>query len=197
MLNTFFVAVVAVSAVWIYLDATKNKIGKISYARSLFNISAGAWGVVTFGLWIIAFPAYLIKRNDLIRKAKENPIEVKNRGGKAAALLIIGGLWVLISLDGIEPSPEAQAEECINSHAVTLAQQYTDEDYSSEVMGYSDTKILRSPKKSGYHLLDFNVRLLIKAESGGYSQQENISVKGFKCFHDNTKYEDWKLNKNS
>ena len=28
MLNSIIIAVVAVSAVWVYLDATKNKIGK-------------------------------------------------------------------------------------------------------------------------------------------------------------------------
>lgn len=101
MLNAIIIAVVAVSAVWVYLDATKNKIGKIPDGKGMFNMSAGAWSVVTLLLWIIGLPAYLIKRGDLIEKAKENPIEVKGRGGKAAALSIIGGLWVLMSVGGI------------------------------------------------------------------------------------------------
>ncbi|MBL3527062.1 MAG: hypothetical protein JMN29_05125 [gamma proteobacterium endosymbiont of Lamellibrachia anaximandri] len=101
MLNAIIIAVVAVSAVWVYLDATKNKIGKIPDGKGMFNMSAGAWGVVTLLLWIIGLPAYLIKRGDLIEKAKENPIEVKGRGGKAAALSIIGGLWVLMSVGGV------------------------------------------------------------------------------------------------
>lgn len=96
----------------------------------------------------------------------------------------------------LAPSPEEQAEECISNHAVTLAQQYTNDKVSSEVMGYSDTKILSSPKNSGYHLLDFNVRLLMSANSGNYSQQENIPVKGFKCFYDNSKFDEWKKNNN-
>lgn len=104
MLNAIIIAVVAVSAVWVYLDATKNKIGKIPDGKGMFNMSAGAWGVVTLLLWIIGFPAYLIKRGDLIEKAKENPIEVKGRGGKAAALSIIGGLWVLMSVGGADLS---------------------------------------------------------------------------------------------
>jgi len=100
MLNAIIVAVVAVSAVWVYLDATKNKIGKIPDGKGMFNMSAGAWGVVTLLLWIIGFPAYLIKRGTLIEKAKENPIEISGRNGKTAALSIVGGLWVFMSLVG-------------------------------------------------------------------------------------------------
>ncbi len=100
MLNTIMITLVAVSAVWVYLDATKNKIGKIPDGKGMFNMSAGAWGVVTLLLWIIGFPAYLIKRGDLLEKAKENPIEVKGRRGKTATLSIIGGLWVLMSVGG-------------------------------------------------------------------------------------------------
>ncbi len=100
MENAIIVAVIAVTAVWVYLDATKNKIGKIPDGKGMFNMSAGAWGIVTLLLWIIGFPAYLIKRGDLIGKAKENPVEAKGRGGKAAALSIVGGLWVLASFSG-------------------------------------------------------------------------------------------------
>ena len=63
MLNSIIIAVVAVSAVWVYLDATKNKIGKIPDGKGMFNMSAGAWCAVTLGLWIIGFPAYLINRD--------------------------------------------------------------------------------------------------------------------------------------
>lgn len=100
MINAIIVAVIAISAVWVYLDATKNKIGKIPDGKGMFNMSAGAWGVVTLLLWIIGFPAYLIKRGDLIEKAKENPIDVKGRSGKAVAFSIIGGLWVFMSVGG-------------------------------------------------------------------------------------------------
>jgi hypothetical protein len=100
MISAIVVAVIAISAVWVYLDATKHKIGKIPDGKGMLNMSAGAWGVVTLLLWIIGFPAYLIKRSDLIAKAKENPIDVKGRGGKAAAFAVVGGLWVLASLGG-------------------------------------------------------------------------------------------------
>lgn len=101
MLNVIIITVIAASAVWVYLDATKNKIGKIPDGKGMFNMSAGAWGVVTLLLWIIGFPAYLIKRGALIEKAKENPIEISGRTGKAAVLSIVGSLWVFMSLGAI------------------------------------------------------------------------------------------------
>ena len=82
MLNSIIIAVVAVSAVWVYLDATKNKIGKIPDGKGMFNMSAGAWCAVTLGLWIIGFPAYLINRGDMIEKTKETPIVLKVVAGK-------------------------------------------------------------------------------------------------------------------
>ena len=62
MLNTLLIAIVAVSAAWVYLDATRHRIGKIPGAKGMLNMSAGAWGAVTLGLWIIGFPAYLVAR---------------------------------------------------------------------------------------------------------------------------------------
>ena len=100
MIDAIIVALAVISAVWVYLDATKNKIGKISGGKGLFNMSAGAWGAVASLIWIIGFPAYLIKRGDMIEKAKENPVEVNGRGGKTAAFSILGGLWVIVTYSG-------------------------------------------------------------------------------------------------
>ena len=94
MFGIAVVVVVAATALWVYLDATKHKIGKITGAGGMFNMSAGAWAVVTLFLWIIAFPAYLINRGSLIAKAKETPIEVSGREGKAVAIGLTGGAWV-------------------------------------------------------------------------------------------------------
>lgn len=99
MLNTILALVVAASAVWVYLDATKNGIGK-TQGGGFFNLSAGAWGVVTLALWFIAFPAYLIKRKRLIAKAQENSVQVSGRTAKAAALGIAGAAWAGLSLLG-------------------------------------------------------------------------------------------------
>lgn len=97
MLNTLLIAIVAVSAVWVYLDATRHRIGKIPGAKGMLNMSAGAWGAVTLGLWIIGFPAYLVARKGLIAKAQENPVEVSGRTVKAIILAALGGLWLLAS----------------------------------------------------------------------------------------------------
>ena len=79
MLNALIVAIIAASAVWVYLDASKHKIGKIRGSKGMLNMSAGAWGIVTLLLWIVCFPAYLIARRRLIAKAQANPIEVSHR----------------------------------------------------------------------------------------------------------------------
>ena len=95
MLNALIVALVATSSVWVYLDATKHKIGKVAGLKSLFNMSAGAWAIVTLLLWIIGFPAYLLKRKSLIKLASSHPVEFDGRGIKTAILSIVGGVWFL------------------------------------------------------------------------------------------------------
>ena len=97
MLDVLIVLVVAVSTVWVYLDATKHNVGKIPGDSSFWNSSAGVWSIVTLLLWIVAFPAYLIKRGALIEKAKASPVTVTGRTGKASALGTIGGLWTLVT----------------------------------------------------------------------------------------------------
>lgn len=75
------------SASFVYWDATKNKIGKIEGEKGIFNMSAGGWALASIYLWIITFPVYLSKRKDLIRKAKESPVEAPKRGLKLALLV--------------------------------------------------------------------------------------------------------------
>lgn len=97
MLDALLAAIIVTCALWVYWDATSNRIGKIPGAGGFFNISAGAWSAVTLGLWIIGFPAYLIKRSALVERAKSQPIEVKGRPVKMAILAVIGGLWLLVA----------------------------------------------------------------------------------------------------
>lgn len=97
MLDMLIVLVIVASSIWVYFDATSHKIGKISGTKSIFNMSAGAWAVVTLLLWIVGFPAYLVKRRELIDKAGKDPVEVSARSAKIAVLSIVGGLWVLVT----------------------------------------------------------------------------------------------------
>lgn len=88
----------AVTTIWVYVDATKNKIGRIPGTGGIFNMSAGAWGTVTLFLWIVGFPAYLIKRSDLIRDAGQHPVEVSYRGVKIGVFSVVGLMIALCSL---------------------------------------------------------------------------------------------------
>ena len=65
-------------------------------------MSAGAWSVVTMFLWILGFPAYLIKRSSLVDRAKTQPVEVKGRWIKLSILGIIGALWILGTLPNVK-----------------------------------------------------------------------------------------------
>jgi hypothetical protein len=81
---------VVISMIWVYLDATKHKIGRIPDTGGFFNMSAGAWGTAAGFLWIVGFPSYLIKRRALIEKAKDAPVEPKHRAVKTAIFCLIG-----------------------------------------------------------------------------------------------------------
>jgi len=58
---------------FVYLDATKNKIGKVPEVKQFTNMSAGMWATGTALLWIFVFPLYLINRKKLINIAAEKP----------------------------------------------------------------------------------------------------------------------------
>lgn len=94
MLGLLIAVVVTISAIWVYRDATKNGIGKQADGRGFFNLSAGGWATVTLLLWIVAFPCYLVKREDLIWKAKKCPVVVSGRAWKTLVLLVIGGYFI-------------------------------------------------------------------------------------------------------
>ena len=77
------------SALFVYWDATKNKIGRLPSEKGLFNMTAGSWAFSMFLIWIVAFPAYLLKRKGLIEKAQNHPIEVSGRGIKLTIFTVI------------------------------------------------------------------------------------------------------------
>ena len=97
MITVLIPLIVVASAIWVYWDATSNCIGKIEDDRGLFNMSAGAWAIVALLLWIVGLPAYLVKRGDLIERAKKTPVNVNGRGGKLAALTLAGAGFMVMS----------------------------------------------------------------------------------------------------
>lgn len=97
--SIFWILLVTFTANWVYFDATQNKIGKIPNNRGFFNLSAGAWCAVTLGIWIIGFPAYIIKRSTLLNIAKTNPVNVKGRIIKMIFVGLISFFWIVFSLN--------------------------------------------------------------------------------------------------
>lgn len=92
MLGTVISALVAAWVVWVYWDATRNKIGKIPGESGFLNMSAGAWSFVSF--WWFGFVAYLWKRDRLLALAETHPVEVKRRWLKLAVLCLACALFV-------------------------------------------------------------------------------------------------------
>lgn len=115
--------VVVVSTVWVYYDATKHKVGKKAGGKGFTNMSAGAWGIATLLIWIIAFPTYLICRSTLIEQANENPVEVKGRSAKIAAFAVIGAVIVVVEILSFAQSTAAALPGCGDPQTISLAQQ--------------------------------------------------------------------------
>lgn len=75
-------------SLWVYIDASRHKIGRIPEG-SFFNIGAGWWGLLSFLIWIIVFPLYIIQRKKLIAIAKIHPIESKARIIKSIIFIVV------------------------------------------------------------------------------------------------------------
>ena len=108
--------VVAASGIWVYMDAAKNKIGKISGKGGLLNLSAGALAGATLLLWIVTLPLYLIKRKSLIEQAKESPQEPAGK----VALGICGVIFVAIAAASISATT---LPACDSTETLQLANQ--------------------------------------------------------------------------
>lgn len=118
MFNLVLSIVIVVSSIWVYLDATRNDIGKIEAEKGFFNLHAGGWALVTLLLWIVGFPAYLIKRQSLIEKAYDHPAdEVSGKWLKVAGLTVVGLLIIVGQLGQVDLSqmPKIKAPEAINT----------------------------------------------------------------------------------
>jgi hypothetical protein len=123
MLGIIVILIVVITSVWIYLDATKNKIGEIANDKSMFNLSAGGWVAGALLLWIVVFPAYLIKRKSLIEKAKGFPIEVKGRILKTVLLASIGFvIIILIAVPSYISYIKGNLPACDSPEVVSLAE---------------------------------------------------------------------------
>lgn len=96
--HVIYMVTIYLAAIWIYWDATGNKIGRVPEGAGVLNMSAGMWSVGAMLFWFFFLPAYLIKRRSLVKLSKTQPIEVKGRWGKLAALCLLGAVLTLAVL---------------------------------------------------------------------------------------------------
>lgn len=127
LISTALTLLIVVSWVWVYFDATSNKIGKVGDDIGIFNMHAGTWAIATICLWVVAFPAYLIKRKSLIEKAKSNPVEPVGRQIKLVALAAFGVvvLIILVAVNtGLGPSYEIEEiQDRMNGNKLKVTKQ--------------------------------------------------------------------------
>jgi len=109
MLATLIAFVAAASALWVYWDATRLRIGRIKGRKGLSNMSAEAWALVTLLLWIVGFPAYLLKRNTLRAQAEEHPVESRR---KPVWFAVFGALGVAFIWNAYSSQPGSQVPDC-------------------------------------------------------------------------------------
>ena len=64
----FMWIIVIASAIFVYIDAKSIGVHK-GLISGFFDLGVGGWTAVTLLLWIVGFPAYLIKRGDLKQAA--------------------------------------------------------------------------------------------------------------------------------
>lgn len=101
IMSSLLFLIVPLSALFVYWDATKNKIGILkdeNGKRQKGSFSALELALTTLLLWIYGFPLYIIKRKSLIQKAKENPIESKNRDIFLKIFAIIAGIGLVFCI---------------------------------------------------------------------------------------------------
>jgi hypothetical protein len=97
-----WVAVLAI-ALFIYLDAAGNKIGRVKGERSLINFPAGLWAAFVFLIIIVGLPLYLFFRSRLIDRAKDHPVILTPKH-KRKVLVVLTVLGLAISIIASIPS---------------------------------------------------------------------------------------------
>ena len=92
------IIIIATSAVWVYADASANRIGDISEHRINFSASAVTWAIATLVIWPIVFPSYLKIRGKLADAAIDHPVDDEWRSLKMAAVTAAAVGFVTVSI---------------------------------------------------------------------------------------------------
>jgi len=103
MIGIVVLVIIALCAIFVYLDATANRIGDISEHRPDFRGSAMYWAIGTLFMWPFVFPTYLRLRRELIQAAADHPVEDNWWALKTAGITItaVGFIAVSASFPGV------------------------------------------------------------------------------------------------
>ena len=106
MIGIVVLVIIALCAIWVFLDATANHIGDISEHRSYFKGSAMFWAMGTLFVWPLVFPYYLRLRRQLIQAAADHPVEDNRWALKAVGVTItaVGFIAVSVAVPGVVPN---------------------------------------------------------------------------------------------
>jgi len=132
---------VAASAVWVYLDASLNKIGKIEGDKSFLNMSPGDLAGATLLLWVVCFPMYLYRRKSLIKQANESP---SNPGGH----IMFGVCFVIFLGIFAETTWQSALPSCDSDDALHSAGELIDNNPVLRSMGVDGN--IKNPAEDSY-----------------------------------------------
>lgn len=72
MMNSFVWSVIIGTSIWVFFDARKIGARK-GLIKGFFDLSPVTWLICCLLVWIVSFPAYLIKRGEIKKAAKGEP----------------------------------------------------------------------------------------------------------------------------
>ena len=184
MIGIVILVIIALCAIWVYLDASAHRIGDISEHRSNFNKSAMFWAIGTLFLWPYALPYYLRIRGQLIEAAAEHPIQEDWRFLKVSCVTVVaaGFIATSVALPGLPDEnhlPSCSSQETLIKLSRTLDANSVAAMIDSDVVtvsGTSEIEYLADPMArvcSGLLVTangESSVRYIVRWEDG--SRQE-------------------------
>lgn len=69
-MDQLILIVIVATSIWVYVDA-KSIGAKKGLQNGLFDLGPFGWFATTLLLWIVGFPVYLAKRNDIKKLASQ------------------------------------------------------------------------------------------------------------------------------
>lgn len=138
--------IVIASALFVYIDALSKYIGKLPGRNKFadFNYSAGMWSFLVLLLWIVVFPIYLIKRNSLIKLAKESPVVPKQKGLAITLLVILLALSVIGTLSSGNLNIPSTSSSTSKAIALVKSGHFTD--HENKTVGEAVDGFFSNPK---------------------------------------------------